>query len=42
MWARISEALQVVCEVLFIAKGIGTRECAAHHGMALQPFSANW
>jgi hypothetical protein len=41
-WTRISEALQVVCEVLFIARGIGTRECAAHHGIALEPFSANW
>jgi hypothetical protein len=44
MWERISEALQVFvkCCTLFSAKGIGARECAAHHGMALEPFSANW
>ncbi len=26
---------------LFSAKGIVTRECAAHHDMALEPLSAN-
>jgi trehalose-6-phosphatase len=24
------------------ANSTGARECAAHHGMALEPFSANW
>ncbi len=44
MWERISEALQIVmkCCTLFSAKSIGAIECAAHHGMALEPFSANW
>ncbi len=30
------------CYTLFTANSIGARECAAHHGMALEPFSANW
>jgi hypothetical protein len=30
------------CCTLFIGKSIGARECAAHHGMALEAFSANW
>jgi hypothetical protein len=30
------------CCTLFSGNSIGTRECAAHHGMALEPFSANW
>ncbi len=44
IWAIISEALQVVCEVMCTVyrQGIGARECAAHHGMGLEPFSANW
>jgi hypothetical protein len=43
MLERISEALQVFvkCCTLYSAYGIGTRECAAHHGVALEPFSAN-
>jgi hypothetical protein len=43
-WETISEAQQVVCEVLtlFSANRIGARECAAHHGMALELFSAIW
>jgi hypothetical protein len=27
---------------LFSANSTGARECAAHHGIALEPFSANW
>jgi hypothetical protein len=27
---------------LFSANSIGAGECAAYHGMALEPFSANW
>ncbi len=44
MWEIISEALQIVmkCCTLFSANSIGDIECAAHHGMALEPFSANW
>jgi hypothetical protein len=41
----IDEALQHVCEVLhsvYSAIGTGATECAAHHGMALEPFGADW
>jgi hypothetical protein len=30
------------CCTLFSSNSIGARECAAHHGMALELFSANW
>jgi trehalose-6-phosphatase len=30
------------CCTLFSANSIGARECAAHHGVALEPFSTNW
>jgi hypothetical protein len=44
MLGRIGEALQIVYEgcTLFSANIISARECAAHYGMALEPFSANW
>jgi hypothetical protein len=44
MWEKLMKRckLFVKCCTLFSAKGIGARECAAHHGMALEPFSANW
>ncbi len=44
MWERNDEALQIVCEVLYIvyANSTGARECVAQHGMALEPFSTNW
>jgi hypothetical protein len=44
MWERISEACKLFmkCCTLFSANSISARECAAHHGMALEPFRANW
>jgi hypothetical protein len=44
MLGRIGEALQIVYEVLHIVSAniICARECAAHHGMTLESFSANW
>jgi hypothetical protein len=45
MFGRIGEALLIVYEVLCTlssANGSGARECAPHHGMALESFSANW
>jgi hypothetical protein len=50
-WAQIignvrknCEALQIVmkCCKLSSINSTGARECAAHHGMALEHFSANW
>jgi hypothetical protein len=43
MCERIGEALQIVCEVLHTVQHqyTGARECSAHHGMALDRFSAN-
>jgi hypothetical protein len=32
----------VKCCTLSSANSTGARECAAHHGMALEPFNANW
>jgi hypothetical protein len=45
MCEGIGEALQIVCEVLHTvlssAKSTCAKECAAHHGLAREPFSAN-
>jgi hypothetical protein len=44
MWEGIGEALQIVCEccTLSSTNSTGARECVALHGMAPDPFSANW
>jgi hypothetical protein len=36
------EAVQLVCKVLYTVNSIGARECAAHHGIELEPLSADW
>ncbi len=45
MCERIVEVLEIVNDVLhtlFNTNRIGAKECAAHHGTAVEPSSADW
>jgi hypothetical protein len=44
MWEELVKRCKLLMKfcTLFSTNSIGARECAAHHGMALEPFSANW